>query len=398
MAAASTIATVAYIYKTTYSTGVGEVALRLHPLSSMITKVSGFTGTTFNYPMRYGNPQGVSNDFPTAQAGATSSVGIQFAATRKKKYGVITLDGEALQACDSKGSFLDLVTLETDSVITEMVDRLSFDLYRDGTGNRGQIGVLATNLVTPVNPDDARNFKIGMSVVASPNANGTSPRVGSTTIAAVDTDAGTVLLTSAAGITSLAVNDYLFAAGDVLSGCIEGLEASTPLVAPTTGDSFRGKDRSVYPSLLAGARVNDTTTTIEENAGLVAVKINQNGGTADSLMLNPVNFYKVARRLNAKVEYEGAGGQADYGFERILIHSPAGTLKAYSDPDCPTIRGRVFKSDSHNVRTLEEFVHIIMDDGRPNLRSTAADSVEARARSMSNYIQTDTRNQGVFAI
>lgn len=397
--AASDLTQVAYIYKTTYASGVGEVALREHPVLAMTTKTGGFTGSSFNYPMRYGNPQGVSATFGTGQSGASSSKGVQFSAKRFKKYGIITIDGESLQASDSKGAFLDLVTLETDSIITELVDRLGFDLYRDGTGLRGQGASLSTNTFTLTNVDDARNFKLGMTVIASTNANGSSPRTGSTTIAAVDTDAGTVTLTSAAGITSLGATDYLFAAGDP-GLCMEGMELATPLTAPTPGggDSFRGVDRSAFPSLLCGARVSDQTSRIEENAGLTAIKIAQNGGRANSVALNPVNFYQVARRMNAKVEYDDGGGEATYGFERILIATAAGTLKAYSDPDCPTNRGRVFNSESHYIRTLLELTHIIMDDGQPSLRSTNADSIEGRARSMCNYIQTDTRNHGVFLI
>jgi len=101
--------------------------------------------------------------------------------------------------------------------------------------------------------------------------------------------------------------------------------------------------------------------------------------------------------MNAKVEYEGAGGEATFGFESIRIATPAGTLKVYSDPDCPTNRGRGFLAASHYYRTLLEPVHIIMDDGRPNLRSTSDDSIEARTRSMGNYIQPDTRNHFVIA-
>lgn len=397
MAAASTLSSVAYIYKTTYSSNVGIVAVRKHPLLAMMTKTGGFTGNNFTYPMRYGNPQGVGGTFIGAQAGVSPSKGVQFAALRFKKYGDITLDGEALQACDSKGSFLDLVTLETDAIITEHIDRLAFDLYRDGTCQRGQIASLATNVMTLIDPDTARNFKINMVVQASPNANGSSPRTGTTTVAGVSIAGGTVTLTNAAAITLLGANDYFFAATEIGTG-VQGLEASTPLVAPIGGDNFRGIDRSVFPELLSGSRVADTTTPIEENAGLAAIYVNANGGTSDSLMLNPIRFWQVVRRLGAKVEYEGMGGEVTFGFESIKISTPAGTLKCYSDPDAPTNRGRGFDSGSHYYRTLLDQVHIIMDDGRPNLRSTSDDSIEARTRSMGNYIQTDTRNHFVFQI
>lgn len=398
MAAASTLSSVAYIYKTTYASNVGQVAVRRHPLLAMMTKTGGFTGNNFSYPMRYGNPQGVGGTFVGAQAGVSPSKGVLFAALRFKKYGDITLDGEALQACDSKGSFLDLVTLETDAIITEHTDRLAFDLYRDGTCQRGQQASISTNTVTLTDPDTARNFKIGMVVQASPNANGSSPRTGTTTIAAVSIAGGTITLTNAGSITSLANNDFYFASTEIGTG-VEGLEKCTPLTAPAPGDAFRpAVDRSVFPELLAGSRVADTSTTIEENAGLTAIYINANGGTSNSLMLNPIRFWQVVRRLGAKVEYQGAGGEATFGFESISISTPAGTLKCYSDPDCPTNRGRVFNSESHYYRTLLDQVHIIMDDGRPNLRATTDDSIEARTRSMGNYIQTDTRNHGVFQI
>lgn len=396
-APASTLTSVAYIYKTTYSTGIGEVAKRRHPLFSMMTTTGGFTGTNFTYPMRYGNPASVSGSFSNAQTYVSSSKGLQFVALRRKKYGDITLGGEDLMACDSKGSFLDLVTLETDSVIAEHVDRLAFDLYRDGSGNRGRRSSVSSQTITLTTADDARNFKINMQIIASSNADGTSPRTGSAKVTAVSLAAGTITVDAVSNITSFADNDYLFAIGDP-GTCVEGLASLTPLTAPAPSESFRSVDRSVFPELLAGSRIDDTTTSIEENAGLGAVNVDAAGGKCDSFTVNPIRFYQVARRLGAKVEYEGAGGQADYGFERILIHTAAGTLKCYADPDCPTNRGYGFLSASHYYRTLGEQVHIIMDDGQPNLRQTDQDGIEARTRSMGNYIQTDTRNFFVINI
>jgi len=69
-----------------------------------------------------------------------------------------------------------------------------------------------------------------------------------------------------------------------------------------------------------------------------------------------------------------------------------------SDPDCPTNRGRIVKSSGHYLKTLKALPHIIMDAGRPNLRSSSADSIEARARGWVNLIQNDPRSMGVFSI
>lgn len=398
MASASTLSTVAFIYRKMYGEGVGDAASREHPLFSNIRKVAKFRGESFRYSVQYGNPQGVSGTMTSAQAGAAASKGLQFEAFRFKKYGIITLDGEAIAAAEGDdGALVDLVTRETDGIISEMVDSLAFDLYRDGTGKRGKVSAIATNTLTLTVADDARNFKVDMTVIASANANGSSPRTGSTKVAAVDEDAGTVTLVSAAAITSLSVNDFLFRAGDPAT-CVEGLEVCTPLTAPTIGESFRTKDRGVDPPRLAGSRVSDLNNVIEENAGLVGVKISQRGRKAKEYYLNPVNFYQVVKRQGARVEYTNGGGRADIFHETIALHTPAGTLRVYSDPDCPIDRGRVVNPDDQYLRHLKDYPHIIMDDGRDSLRQTSDDGIEVRVRAMGNLIQRNTASQGVHLI
>jgi hypothetical protein len=389
------LSTVAYIYRRRYSDKQAtEVATREHATLDQIMKEGGFNGSGFYYPITYGNPQGISGTFATAQSGASALKGVQLAALRKKKYGVITIDGEAIAAArGDKGAFYDLVTRVTDGVLDELGDSLAFDLFRDGSGMRGRGASLSTNTVTLTNPEDVRNFKVGMTVTASPNANGSSPRTGTTTIAALSRSAGTILLTSAAAITSLGGTDYFFRAGDI-GTCMEGFESSTPLTAVTAGDSFRGIDRSVDVEALSGTRVT-TASIIEEDMGLCAVNASTLGKKLKMGALYPTKFWQVVRRLNAKVEYQKGGGTADYGFEYVMIHTPAGSLKVYSEPDCPIDRFRLYNPEAHVVKTLDEMVHIVRDDGRPSLRSTGADSIEIRSRSMLNYIQYDTAAHGV---
>lgn len=400
MTANATISSVAYVFKHMYDRGVNDEALRLHPTLDMIPKVDDFGGDQINYAVKINNAQNItSGALSLAQAVASSSKGYQFQMLRKKKLGTITLDVEALLAAKKQpeGAFATLVVNEVDGFVSEFTDRLGFDLFRDSYGARGRQSSINSNTITLTTADDARNFKFGMQVGASSNANGSSPRVGTTTITAVDTDAGTITLSNAASIASLTNNDYLFAYPEIGSN-IEGFEMCTPLAAPTAGDSFRGVDRSANTSLLAGARIDDSNTSIEENAGKIAVKIRQNGGRADTLVLNPQRYWEMVRRLGAKIMYAGGGGSADYGFEKVMINSPAGVLTVISDADCPTTRGRVFLNESHKIRTLEEFVHVANEDGQYNLRVYNEDSLETRVRSMSNYWQSQPRNHGVFSI
>ena len=412
MATASSVAQTAYIFKIYYAGQVGDVAMRSHPTLDRMPKSSkaaghagSFKGTTFNYSIKYGNSQGVSGTFSTAQSNASTTKGVQFAASRFVKYGDIVIDGVSLLASQDDGAFLDLVTLETDSVINEHVDREAFDLFRTTVGIRGKRASISSNTVTLTIPDDARNFKIGMTVGASPNADGSSPRTGTTTIARVFLGVGQIELASAAAIAAFADNDFLFNAGDV-GTCMEGMAVCTPLTAPTVAENFRGQDRSLYDVLLAGSRLTSAVSlnqTIEENFGQLGIAINTTGGKANEGALNPINYWQVVRRGNARVEFTSAGGNMTYGFETATIETPAGKIKLYSDPDMPIDVGRLWNMDSHYLRCLgpggnTDFVHVINDDGMYNLRSTTADQVETRTRSIKNYIQNSTRDHGVFQI
>jgi len=402
----ATISSLAYLFKHMYDKGVADEALRLHPTIEMIPKIDDFGGDQINYAVKINNAQNItSGALSVAQAVGTASKGVQFQMLRKIKRGTISLDVEALMAAkrQPEGAFATLVTNEVDGFVNEFMDRLGFDIFRDGVGVKGQASSINSNTITLGTADDARNFKVGMPVGASPNANGSSPRVGTSPVTAIDVDAGTITLANVGAIASLGTTDYLWANAEgaltASNSNIEGFEMCTPLTAPSVGtDSFRGVDRSQNAALLAGSRINDTNTMIEENAGKIAVKIRQNGGRADTLVLNPQRYWEMVRRLGAKIMYAGGGGSADYGFEKVLINSPAGVLGVISDPDCPVNRGRVFLNSSHRMRTLEEFVHIANEDGLYNLRLATDDAIETRVRSMSNYQQVEPRNHGVFAI
>lgn len=400
-----TLSSVSYFFKTVFDTGLADESMRLHPTLDRIPKVADFTGDSIIYSVKVGNAQNIastasgSSGVSAAQAVGSSSKGYKFTMVRVRKTGTLSFDIEAIKAAKGRndGSFENLLTEDVDGFVQEFSDRLGFDLFRDSYGVRGQRSSASSNTITLSTPDDARNFKLNMVVRAATGADGTGSRTGTTTVAGVDTDAGTVTLTNAASISGFQDSDYLYADPEVLNN-LQGFGLCTPLTTPSAGDSFRNVNRSAFPSLLAGSRLSDTGATVEENAGRVAVKINQNGGIADTLVLNSQRAWEMIRRLGAKVVYTGGGGTAKYGFESAMISTPAGDLQIISDPDCPTSVGRIFHNASHKIRSLDEFVHIGNEDGNYELRLGTDDALESRVRSLANYQQTKPRNHGVFAI
>lgn len=397
MAAASTASTIAYLFKTVYQDGLGDAASRERPFMSMLPRKQNMGRTGLVYAVRYGNPQGGSTTVTDSRTAISGSDGAQFTAAVRRRYHHISLDGLLLLA-SSESDLVDALTEETDASMEEFGDRYSFDLFGNGTAIRGRRSSISTNTVTLTAPGDAYNFKPGMTVRASANADGSSPRTGSTTVSAVNLSGGTVTLTSAAAITSFADNDYLFALGEA-STVIDGLASIIPLTAPVlSSDSFRGVDRGVYPELLAGSRLDDTGTPPHEAAGLVARDIRRVGKRATHVLLNPTAFHDTSRRLDAKIEYSGGGEMVTTGFETFMIATPAGTLKAVSDPNCPANRGYVINLETWYISSVGDVPHVASDDGRPSIRLTDDDGVEIRTRAYSNLICTNPAKNGVFSI
>lgn len=397
MAAASTIANLQWLYKRVYADKVGDSAMRNHVTYGRVKKEGGFTGEAFFYPIRTTNPQGISTTFTSAQTAASGSKGYQLQASRKKKYGIITLDGEAMAAASNDaGAFKRLVTQETDGVLEEFVDSLAFDFFRDGTGVRGVHGGVSSNTITMATPSDARNFKLNMAVASGPNADGSSlnTHTGTITVTGVDEDAGTVTFSSVANMGAFTTGHFLFRLGDTGNVCMEGLASHFPLTV-SGSDSFRGINRSAAPHQLAGSRVDDSSLSVEEVVRLLATKINTRGKKANAVVMNPIKFEEMVRRTSAKTIYEGGGDSATIGYETLKMASSAGTLSMYGDADCPIDRVYVLNMSTLYVKHLMGLPHIIEDDGKASLRVANEDTIEARVRCWSNLICTDPAANGV---
>jgi hypothetical protein len=397
---ASDLTTMAHIYKRRYiGRKVEEITVRDHPRFKRLRKKGGFTGTDAAYHILTGNPQSIGGSFANNQTNVETSKGKQPVATRREKTSVVQLAHVAILASQGDdGAFYDLVTRETDGVFIEFGDRLAFDAYRDGSGQRGRISAISTNVITLTVSDDVRNFKEGMTLIADDTANGTSPRSGTAKVAGVS-GSTTITLDNAAGISGLAVNDYLFVQGDP-GTCMEGLATCTPLTEPTAGDSFRGIDRSVNVPRLSGSRVNDTNSTIEENLGLGAIRCNQLGvqHTPTEAYLNPINFFQVARRQGAKVMYTSDVTRAKIGFQYIDIVTATGTMKVFSDPDCPTTLGYGENPEWDYIHHLGGFPHVVMNGKEPMLAMSSALAFESRGAAFCNYFQENPAAHFVIAI
>lgn len=390
----SDLTTAAHIFKRRFSQNkIDMMTERDHPRWARLRRVPGFTGSEYAYHILTGDPQGVSGTFEDAQNGAESSKGKQPKANRKQKYAVIRVDAEARAASEGDdGAFYNLLVRETKGQFTTMGRNFAFDAYRDGSGIRGQRASVSGNVITLSDPNDVHHFEEGMTLIADNATDGLTPKTGSCKVTGLSTS-GTVTVDDVAGISGFADGDNLFRKGDP-GTCMDGMAVCTPLVEPTSGDSFRGINRSTNVARLAGSRVTDDGSSTEEKMGLGAIRCSLvgPGHMPTECFVHPLKFWEVSKRQQAKVQFgnpKAQGYRASYGFQFIEIVTPGGTMTMFSDPDCPVSRGYGDKPDNHYVHHLKGLPHLEKQGDSNYTVVYNAAAIEQRAYSWVNYIQED---------
>lgn len=402
----SLISQVQAYLKDVWADGFEDEALRIHTLLDRISKKDILGDLAYYYLVKYANSQNISlgdDNIAAAQAVGSSSAAIRFNMQPSIMSGEAILPVTQLEA-SMRGTgyaFGSLIETEVDGMMDEFYARRAFQLYRDSYGDRGQIATagITGNVITLANPFDAINFMQGMTLNASTNVTGGSPRTGTITVLSVDVSGGTITVDNVALISGLQAADYLFAATEIGQFGMEGLGLLTPATAPTSGDSFRGQDRSKDPVRLAGSRLTSAQAngTIEQNMVKLLSFTRIVGGRSDFATLNSERAMEVRTRLGAKVRYE-PGGDATYGFSTFMLDTPQGPVKVLDDPDCPSTGFWTGRDASHEIATLDTFVRFDETDGNWAYKKPSNNQIGVRVRSVCNYLQRAPRDFGYAPI
>ncbi len=420
------------LLKELYPSGVPEEMLqRDHTFLSMVSKDTEAYGEYMVIPVVYAGAAGRSADIAKlldttgGPIGPTKSA--KFNVSIVEDYGATWINELTMKkAMNDRGAFVNARKFEIDSVITQLGESLSHALYRAGDGTVAQGNgswTISGNVVTVSRKADLKFVSIGMVVDFIPNSGGApsgapralaggNPRAKVTkvsedagTFTCAEDAAGGAIADLSARYTSLANTDWIAPTGDynqnfASTGAekIRGLAAWIPLAEPTGGENFWGVDRSVHPTRLAGHRLDDPTAPAEDSIMALAEVMRERGARPKVCILSPRQFTKVSKRLNAKVEYQGAGGNADYGFSSFAVATSAGLIKVITDSDCPEDRGYLLNMDTWKLKHLGGLPEIVSTDGLTMLRRPGLDQVEVRARYYAQLVCTKPGDNGVFSI
>ena len=366
-----------------------------NPLLALISKMESFGGKNLPIPIIYGNPQGRSASFSTAQANKTNSQLKDFVLTRDRDYSLASIDNETMEA--SKGNanaFLEAATVEIDGAIQSATRSLAIALYGSGSGSIGQVSnsSFATTDLQLSDVEDVTNFEVGMKLQVSATDGGSSVRSGTLTISGVDRDTGVVTMTAnlSTGIAAIAQDDYIFVEGDY-DAKIKGLRAWLPDSAPTSSPFF-GVDRTSDKTRLGGIRFDGSALPIEEALITAATRAAREGGKPDHCFMSYNKFADLEKALGSKVQYVDVMHEKGVvGFRGMLIHGPRGVIKVIPDQNCPDSRAFMLQMNVWKLYSLGKAPKILDSDGLKLLRESSADAVEVR---VGYYAQLGCRAPG----
>jgi hypothetical protein len=371
-----------------------------NPLLALMPKMENFGGKNLPIPIIFGNPQGRSAAFATAQANKTASKISDFVLIRDHDFALASIDNEVLEA--SKGdanAFMEAATTEIDGAINQLTRSLAIAMYRSGSGSIGQCNASVTSTSLQLkNADDVTNFEVGQKLKFSTADGGGSLKAGSVSITNIDRDSGELTVDALSGIASgsgVAANDYIFIEGDYDSK-IKGLQAWLPNSAPSATPFF-SVDRSVDKTRLGGIRIDGSALPIEEAIMSGIHRVSREGGTPSHLFVNYTKWDELVKSLGSKVQYIGEAvktGDATVSFRGVEVHGPKGPVKVIPDQNCPSDRGFLLQLDVWKLYSLGKCPRIQDSDGLKMLREASADAVEVR---VVYYAQVGCRGPGFNA-
>lgn len=352
-----------------------------NPLLALLPKNEKFLGKQMDIPIWFGGNQGASRTFATAQSNKTAGLYQNFSLTRRSDYGLTSIGNEAILASASdEGAFLMMSKAEVDNTVRTVARNYAISLYQTFGGARGVVGSIAAGVLTLANRTQVVNFEKGQVIVQA-TTDGTSGSVGGATaqtILSVDRRLGTI--TSVSGNwTGFSATNFLFRQGD-FGLSISGLASWIPQVTPVGGDNFFGCDRSV-DTRLYGQFHDGSAQTFEEAIQDLEAKLYAEGGSPDTLMVNPIDFNTLRKNLGSNVVYDKVKSpdMASVSFGTIkLIGMGTEAIDVIADRNCPAGTGYLLQLDTWQACTLGGGPRILESMGMKFIWDSTSDSIEAR--------------------
>lgn len=360
------------------------------PLLAWLPKSDNFFGENKKVPLIYGNPNGRSATFATAQANKTNTKSAAFLVERVRNYELISIDNETIEASQNDaGAFASARQVEIDGAFQNISNDMSADVVGTGSGSRGRLSAtqtLSSSVVVLSQVEDIVKFEIGMALVLSSADGGGSVKSGTMYVISVDRMAGTFVVSASQGgvaanistiVATAAVSDYIFAAGDY-DAKMAGLQAWLPYGGPSA-TAFFGVDRTADPTRLAGITEDLSSYSIEE-ALIQGAKLmfREGQNKYDAIWLNETKYAELIMAMGAKVQYIEMKPTQEISFQGVRFQAHNKVVNVFSDKMIPTDSAFYLSRPTWEVASLKGAPRILNMDTLEALREATSDGIEIR--------------------
>ncbi len=369
---------------------------------------TGMVGSRLPVPIIYGNPQGLSAGFSTAQTNATNVKTEKWEIEAGDYYGVVHIGDKVLQASRTNaGAFLDNKKVEIDALWTQAGENLSLYAWGNGGQALGRRASASGNVVTLANPTDVANFEVGMIVRASAadgSAAADTLRTGVDAITAVNRAAGTITFDNVADISGFIDLDYLFREGDffgdqgvvVMKGVQSFISGSD---APPTLWGISNTTRATDLQRFAGCRVPDNALVglsidarIKRLCSYMAGRFKAKMPTAG--FLHPEDFDSLETLMAARGTRPLEDDNTKFGFMKIDIATGSGRIPIYCDRHTPKGTFFALRLEDWWVSSMGELLRAQDGDGLEVLRRASSTDYEYRLISYPLLANRAPKNSG----
>jgi hypothetical protein len=402
MASASIKSAIEKMYKTVYmNRDLSNQAKRKTPAYDSVQKMDDFDGAQLVFPFNDGVPTGVGPTVASAQSlAAASSFDNWVMSTRKKLYGVLTIDAESMLAARKDvGAFLRLKQKETNELMAYMKMVLGgHAFWGDGAGNIAR--VIAVTGAAPVTSFTVSRWdavKLHRKQVIQFNANRTGnagtmkglvARITKIERTFTATTAKVTIEQVTAGSDPVA-DDYVYLK-DMYDAFPLGIAAFIPAQAPGTGTvpgTLLGMDRTTDVEMKSGWRAS-WQGSIEETIKYLCATMGQYVDQENSVCwLSHYNWFRLEQELTAQNrKVIDARATQVFGSPALLILTPDGNIPVVRDPYLGNDVAYILDMSTIEVHHLGPVIGLTDEDGLSALRMTDEDGIEIRFRHLGENI------------
>lgn len=379
------------------------ISQEMEPLMKRLTKDKKGKGDSFTFLNVFGDVACESPDFDEAQdvAKTAKEDGAKGVMQWAWSYGVARVSNKQILQGQDGGGWLKTLEHKTISNLRHLTYRWGIHLFRQGWGELGKANTSGAASATMQFTDKSAIYGVfkGQRHVFSASINANLLRVGGAlTVLSVDYGTNTITYTANTNtITNLTAGDYIFQSKSREDSatptrlCPVGLPALIPNVAPATGDSLHGVDRSVAPTQLAGHRVNATGIS-KTDALIRAVSLVANVGHGKNLVAicSIENMEDLSIQLESyKIQDLNKPGTANIGQDSIRLKFDGVTCELFSSFACLSSEIYVGDPDALELKSIGIVPRVDDLDGNSALRMQSVNGIEVRTHATGNYRAVD---------